>query len=348
VHQAAAARQISVGPAAAAAKPNPSAWLPHKDEAGNWVAGDVSTVDLTQLSLADLPPLDTFIEIVTTSPQLMPHIPIDKLINNTLTEWTGKGSLPSSSQEWLQLLQGAGQYVLTSLPGVAASLPDVLNKVLPTVNVNGQDVPLLASMVTDAAKFLQSLPVEVTPEGLRLTVGDAQLPPINLDSLKDVPAMLQKVGQVVVQTLNDPPQLPNLADMVAADGTIDLGHILQTTFNISLPSLPPPPPAYKVVADLAKALPKVASALGLNTTGIAFPDVDAIAGLLKLANGDKLFVADKSGRLDLLATLTELPAKLPQLAGIVQQLPPPPSGWPKVQDVVGLVAKVVPVALKLV
>jgi hypothetical protein len=46
-------------------------------------------------------------------------------------------------------------------------------------------------------------------------------------------------------------------------------------------------------------------------------------------------------RVDLLATLVQLPEKVPQVRKVVEAVVAPPQGWPEVQDVAKMVVKAV-------
>lgn len=99
-----------------------------------------------------------------------------------------------------------------------------------------------------------------------------------------------------------------------------------------------------MLPGVAKALPVVASQLGLNTSAIKFPDPAAVEAVLKKANGDNLFVTDRLGRVDLLATLLQLPQKVPEVSKVVETIEAvtkPPQGWPSLEDVAMQVVKTV-------
>jgi hypothetical protein len=51
--------------------------------------------------------------------------------------------------------------------------------------------------------------------------------------------------------------------------------------------------------------------------------------------------ATASCRVDLLATLVQLPEKVPQVRKVVAAVAPPPQGWPEVQDVAKMLVKAV-------
>lgn len=95
-------------------------------------------------------------------------------------------------------------------------------------------------------------------------------------------------------------------------------------------------------AEISKALPVIGDHLGLNTTAINFPNATAVESVLQKASGEDLFVTDQFGRVDLLATLTQLPQKVPELNKVAQAaeaIAKPPQGWPDLEEVAGAVLK---------
>lgn len=268
------------------------------------------------------------------------------LVNNTLNKWSG-GKPPSSVQDWLQMLQGAGSFV-------TESVPELMAKFIPNITIEGQTV----SMAAETTKLLKSLPFFNNSTSLELPLPENMVgvgvatPTINLTQSVDVtveilqrlPEMFRKAAELVVGGVRSV-DLSSLQSMVLnEEGQLDLPKILKATLNIDASQLPPPPNMSKILTDLAQALPVVAQQMGIDISTIKFPDAAAIGGLLQLANGSELFITDPLGRVDLLATLTQLPMKLPELSavaeGLTKALPPPPQGWPELSRVVSRVVDV--------
>lgn len=268
------------------------------------------------------------------------------LVNNTLNQWAG-GKPPSSVTDWLQMMQGAGSFVAESIPALMA-------KVLPNITVEGQSVSLAA----ETSKLLKSLPFFNNSTSMALPLPESMVgvgvaaPIINItqgvnvtmEILQKLPDMLKEAGQAVVtgvQGLN----LDSIQEALTNDdGQLDIPKILKSTLNIDVSKLPPPPTMSQVLADVAKTLPAVAQQMGVNPSTIKFPDASALEGLLQLAGSKDIVITDALGRPDLLATLAQLPQRLPELAdvasAVTKALPTPPPGMPSLDQVVSKVVDV--------
>jgi hypothetical protein len=91
-------------------------WLPHKNSHGVWVAAaNTTAVDLTKLTLTDLPSPEDYLEALIQSPSTTPKLPLDKIINNTLAGLSGE-QVPDSLEDWLHLARTGVDFLSTNLP----------------------------------------------------------------------------------------------------------------------------------------------------------------------------------------------------------------------------------------
>lgn len=273
-------------------------------------------------------------------------IPMGLLVNNTFNKWSG-GKPPSSVQDWLSTLQGAGSFV-------ADSVPTLMAKFLPNITVQGQTV----SIAAETSKLLKSLPFFNNSTSVELPLPESMAgvgvaPPVvnlteslnvTLDILQKLPDMLKKAGEAVVSGVQSL-DLSNLQQLLLnGDGQIDIPNILKSALHVDLPQLAAPPNMSQILGDVAKALPNVAQQMGIDTKAVKLPDASAIAGLLQAAKGKDLLVTDDTGRFDLVATLSQLSENLPQLddvaSAVVKALPAGAKGLPKLDQVVSTVSDV--------
>lgn len=289
-------------------------------------------------------------ELALTAPFPMPRIPMQLLVNNTIKQLAG-GQLPESSNDWLKLAGSAGSYL-------ANNLPDVLVRALPNITVGTQTISLgletvkvLRALTSGNGTLELPLPgvlaggVGIAAPSIKVNLADAG------KQIQSIPTTVARVADQVRTVVKQLPEgLPGLDAFVTADGTFDFAGLIKSTLNVQGEEVDleaPAASADKVILSLTKALPAVAKSLGLNTTAIRFPDVSVVKAVLLAANGARMFTTDSAGRVDLVATLSQLPAKLPQLKSISTVLPAPPAGWPKADELISLVSKVATVADKL-
>lgn len=349
-HYAAAVRQLSeAAPVPAEGKQ----LIPFKDAEGTWHPANVTGLDFDSLTLLDLPSPEVFLEVAMTSPYPMPDIPMQTLVDNTVKAWAG-GKPPSNVNDWLLLLQNGGNFI-------TSNLPNFLVKLLPNITLaDGKKLSIGAEagkVVTALAPLLGSnTTVELPlPGDMAAGVGVSR-PSVNVDLIQGInvtlevvrrlPTLLKQVSDNVrdgVRTSIENMQLPELGEIINEDGTLDVPALIKSALNIevSAPVLPAAPDASQVLLGVTRALPVVANQLGLNTTNMRLPDPAMVEAVLKRANGNQLFVTDKRGRVDLLATLVQLPEKVPQVRKVVEAVVAPPQGWPEVQDVAKMVVKAV-------
>lgn len=252
LNQAAAVRQLSE---AATEPADLKQLLPHKDANGVWQPANTTGVDFDTLTLENLPAPEVFLEIAMTSPYPMPQIPMALLVNNTVNQWAG-GKPPASVQDWLLLVQGAGNYV-------SSTLPNFLVKLLPNITLpDGQKLSIgeeAGKILTSALNGTLELPV---PEEMAAAAGlnkpDSMdlIKGINvtLEVVKKLPALLKQVAQNMAQGVNSL-GMPNV-DLFNDDGTLDVAGLLKSVLNIeiSTPTLPPAPDASQILAGERGAL----------------------------------------------------------------------------------------------
>lgn len=97
-----------------------------------------------------------------------------------------------------------------------------------------------------------------------------------------------------------------------------------------------PVPYPQVLVNITKAIPTIASQLGLNIEGLdKIPSIiEALDNAFETAKAQGLVVMDndKSGRIDVAATLSALPDKVPLVSHVMSNIVPPPADLPKVQQ----------------
>ncbi|KAF6265064.1 hypothetical protein COO60DRAFT_1480481 [Scenedesmus sp. NREL 46B-D3] len=348
-HNAVAVRQLSEAVATPAEQGKQL--IPFKDAEGTWQPANITGLDFDSLTLLDLPSPEIFLEVAMTSPYAMPDIPMQTLVDNTVKAWAG-GKPPSNVNDWLLLLQNGGNFI-------TSNLPTFLVKLLPNITLaDGKQLSIGAEagkVVTALAPLLGSnTTVELPlPGDMAAGVGVSR-PTVNVDLIQGInvtlevvrrlPTLLKQVSDNVregVRTSIENLQLPEMGEITNDDGTLDVPALIKSALNIevSAPVLPPAPDASQVLLGVTRALPIVAGQLGLNTTNMRLPDPEVVAAVLKKANGNQLFVTDKRGRVDLLATLMQLPEKVPQVQKVVAAVAAPPQGWPEVGDVAKMLVK---------
>lgn len=269
-------------------------------------------------------------------------IPMGLLINNTFNQWAG-GKPPSSVNDWLQMMQGAGSFVTESVPALMAKLPNITLEGR-SVNVAAETSKLLKSLPFFNNSTSMALPLPESMVGVGVAapiINITQGVNVTMEVLQKLPEMLKQAGQAVVDGVQSL-DLSNLEDAFTNEGgQLDIPKILKSTFNIDVP---PPPNVTQVLGEVAKSLPVVAKQMGINPATVKFPDASALEGLLKLTNSKDLLITDGLGRVDLLATLAQLPQRLPELndvaSAVTKALPAPPQGMPSLDQVVAKVVNV--------
>jgi hypothetical protein len=125
-------------------------------------------------------------------------------------------------------------------------------------------------------------------------------------------------------------QLPKIEEFFDDTSALSLRNFIQKSINVELPHSGP---VEQVLLNITKAVPAVASQLGLKIDGLdKLPGViEALENAVNAAKQDGLVVTDKAGRIDLAASLSQLPDKVPLVQKIVSSVVPPPSDLPSVQ-----------------
>jgi hypothetical protein len=125
-------------------------------------------------------------------------------------------------------------------------------------------------------------------------------------------------------------QLPRMEDIFDAEGVNAVKNFVQSRVNIDIPE---GAPVQKVLVNVTKAIPAIASQLGINIEGLdKIPAViEALEKTLEMAKTQDIVVMD-GNRVDVAATISRLPEKVPLVQHVMSSIVPPPADLPKVQE----------------
>lgn len=330
VQYASAARNMQQGAASATAARSLPPWMPTRDAAGVWHPAANVTVDFSKLTLADLPSPEVFLQAALLSPFAPPQLPLDKILNNTFAKPGALLKLPIVANDWIKLLQNAGSFVTTSMPGF---IQTALDKLLKGVSVNDKplaELPLLANTTIDAVKALGAL-----PQLLNITATGVQLPkllaggavsldlglPKNLSLGLPQGVTLPKELQESLASLEELKKIPTLLAGLPKDLTAEelkkVPAVMQQIAGV----------ASSVAEDFAKGLasvplaklapPKLPSIDEL--TELQLPDLDELKAMLK--SRVNIDLPDVPPMQDLLLNLTKTLPQVLSKAGLNVTLP---------------------------
>lgn len=125
-------------------------------------------------------------------------------------------------------------------------------------------------------------------------------------------------------------QMPKVGELFDEVAVQSLKSFVQKQINIEIPD---GAPTQKVLVNITKAIPTIANHLGLEIEGLdKIPGViESLEHAFKVAKAQGLVVMD-AGRIDVAATLSALPDKMPLVQHMMSSIVPPPVDLPKVQQ----------------
>lgn len=125
-------------------------------------------------------------------------------------------------------------------------------------------------------------------------------------------------------------QMPKFEDILDGEGVMSIKNFVQSKVNIDIPE---GAPVQKVLVNVTKAIPAIAAQLGINIEGLdKIPAViEALEKTIEVAKTQGLVVME-GNRIDVPATISRLPEKVPLVQHVMSSIVPPPADLPKVQE----------------
>lgn len=157
-----------------------------------------------------------------------------------------------------------------------------------------------------------------------------------MEDIKRLPSVLEQVATTTSNAADafakqlQAFQMPKVGELFEEGAVQSLKNFVQKQINIEIPD---GAPTQKVLVDITKAIPTFANHLGLEIEGLdKIPGViESLEHAFKVAKAQGLVVMD-AGRIDVAATLSALPDKMPLVQHMVSSIVPPPADLPKVQQ----------------
>jgi ElaB/YqjD/DUF883 family membrane-anchored ribosome-binding protein len=159
---------------------------------------------------------------------------------------------------------------------------------------------------------------------------------LTMDDIKKLPSVLEQVATTTANAADafakqlQAFQMPKLEEIFDADGVNAVKNFVQSKVNIDIPE---GAPVQKVLVNVTKAIPAIASQLGINIEGLdKIPQViEALEKTIEVAKTQGFVVMD-GNRIDVPATISRLPEKVPMVQHVMSSIVPPPADLPKVQE----------------
>jgi len=160
---------------------------------------------------------------------------------------------------------------------------------------------------------------------------------LTLDDIKKLPSVLEQVATTTANAADafskqlQAFQMPRFEDIMDEAGVNAIKNFVQSRVNIQIPDNAP---VQKVLVNITKAIPAIATQLGINIEGLdKIPGImEALENTFNVAKQQGLVVTDKGGRIDVPATISGLPEKVPLMQHVLASVVPPPADLPKVQQ----------------
>lgn len=162
---------------------------------------------------------------------------------------------------------------------------------------------------------------------------------LSFDDIKRLPSVLEQFATATANAADAFSkqlaafQMPSIESIFDEAGVNAVKNFVQKQVNIDIPD---GAPVQKILVNVTKAIPAIASQLGINIEGLdKIPSfIDALDNAFEVAKTQGLVVmdTDKSGRIDVAATIAALPEKVPLFQHVVSSIVPPPADLPKVQQ----------------
>lgn len=159
---------------------------------------------------------------------------------------------------------------------------------------------------------------------------------LTIDDIKKLPSVLEQVATTTANAADafakqlQAFQMPRLEEIFDAEGINAMKNFVQSKVNIDIPE---GAPVQKVLVNVTKAIPAIASQLGFKIEGLdKIPQViEALEKTIEVAKTQG-FVVMEGNRIDVPATISRLPEKVPLVSHVMSSIVPPPADLPKVQE----------------
>lgn len=160
---------------------------------------------------------------------------------------------------------------------------------------------------------------------------------LTIEDIKRLPSVLEQVASTTANAADafskqlQAFQMPRFEDLLDDKGMNAIKAFVQSRVNIDIP---PGAPVQKVLVNITKAIPTIAAQLGVNIEGLdKIPGIiEALENAFNVAKQQGLVITDRAGRIDVPATISQLPEKVPLMQHVVSSIVPPPADLPKVQQ----------------
>lgn len=159
---------------------------------------------------------------------------------------------------------------------------------------------------------------------------------LSLEDIKRLPSVLEQVATTTANAADafakqlQAFQIPRIDELLDDKGVSAVKNFVQSKINIDIPD---GAPVQKVIVNITKAIPAIAQQLGIQIEGLdKLPGViEAMEKAFDMAQSQGLLVMEGK-RIDVPATISGLPDKVPLVQQVVSSIVPPPSDLPKVQQ----------------